>query len=257
MASEQDRKVIGNLQVDLVEHCGSSAQGQYLNTLTTTDINTGWWEGEAIMGRGEYASQQGLVQARARYPFAWVRLHSDNGAEFINWHLYRYTQKEKLDFSRSRPYKKNDNCLIEQKNWTHVKKFVGYLRYDTEEEQTLLNDLYCHELRLYKNFFQPVIKLKEKMRIEGKILRKYEPAMTPYARVMASDTVSPETKKELRRLYDSLNPAELKRVIDGKLDKLYAAYQKKMRSPEIQPHKQTKPSSVTFLTAQPEAVSVT
>jgi len=129
---EQDRLRPGNIQMDLVEHCGASAAGEYINTLSSTDIDTGWWEGEAVMGKGQERTFQGIRKVEKRYPFPWRGIHSDNGAEFINAHLFKYTESKGLDFSRSRPYKKNDNCLAEQKNWTHVKKFVGYLRYDTE-----------------------------------------------------------------------------------------------------------------------------
>src|SRR6201993_1854239 len=123
------------------------------------------------MGRSQHATFEALKRVRQRYPFVWKEIHSDNGTEFINWHLFRYTQEEELEFSRSRSNKKNDNCFVEQKNWTHVKKFVGYLRYDTQEELSILNDLYRSELRLYKNFFQPVMKLIVKERRGGRIHR--------------------------------------------------------------------------------------
>ena len=161
---EQNRQESGNIQIDLMEHCGASASGEFINTLSSTDINTGWWEGEAVMGKAQERTFRGIQAARARYPLNWRGIHSDNGSEFINAHLFNYTEKEGLNFSRSRPYKKNDNCLVEQKNWTHVKKFVGYLRYDTKEEMSIMSDLYSNELRLYKNFFQPVIKLISKER---------------------------------------------------------------------------------------------
>lgn len=260
---EQDRSSMGNIQIDLVEHCGSSAAGEFLNTLSTTDIQNGWWEGEAIMGKGQERTLQGLDHARKRYPYPWKGAHSDNGTEFINWHLLRYCEREKLEFSRSRPYKKNDNCLVEQKNWTHVKKFVGYLRYDTREELAILNDLYRNEMRLYKNFFQPVMKLVSKVRVGGKIHRKYDTAKTPYLRVMGSKEVSTKTKRELTKTYESLNPAELKRTIDRKLDMLYKTYQQKMKASKgqlswskVAPKKKQRPVSVSSFTAQPVPVSV-
>jgi len=114
---EQDRTKSGNIQIDLVEHCGSSAAGEYINTLSNTDICFGWWEGEAVMGRSQERTQIGLSLARGRWPFDWSEIHSDNDTAFINWHLFNYCQKDQLGFSRSRPYKKNDNCLVEQKNW--------------------------------------------------------------------------------------------------------------------------------------------
>ncbi len=173
------------------------------------------------MGRSQEVVFRGLKKVRDRFPFSLKQIHSDNGVEFINWHLFRYTNKEKLGFSRSRPNKKNDNCFVEQKNWTHVKKLVGYLRYDSEEELQMLNDLYRNELRLYKNFFQPVIKLTSKERMGGRIHRKYDYPQTPYKRIMESDEVEGRTKQRLMKAYISLNPAQLKRAIDDKLNKLY------------------------------------
>jgi len=250
---EQNRQELGNVQIDLVEHCGASAAGEFVNTLSSTDINTGWWEGEAIMGRAQERTFRGIQKARGRYPLNWQEIHSDNGAEFINAHLFGYTEKEGLDFSRSRPYKKNDNCLVEQKNWTHVKKFVGYLRYDTDKELNVLNDLYRNELRLYKNFFQPVIKLISKVRIGGKIHRRYDTAKTPYRRVMESKRIPENKKQELKKIYLSLNPAQLKRNIDAKLDVLYLAYQDKNQTSKVDINKKV---SVRFFNTNQNIVSV-
>lgn len=253
---EQNREKTGNVQIDLVEHCGNSAQGEFINTLSTTDIASGWWEGEALMGKGQERTHAALKQIRTRYPILWQSIHSDNGTEFINSHVYRYCAGERLEFFRSRPYKKNDNCLVEQKNWTHVKKFVGYLRYDRENEQRILNDLYRNELRLYKNFFQPVMKLMLKERVGGKIHRRYDTPKTPYQRVMASLTVSLKTKRELRKLYETLNPAQLKKTIDWKLDLLWRAYQQKHQTAKVEPMKKLKPTTVSFFIAEPVAISV-
>ena len=250
---EQDRRESGNIQIDLVEHCGASAAGEFVNTLSSTDIDTGWWEGEAIMGRSQERTFWGIQEARSRYPLSWQEIHSDNGSEFINAHLFRYTEKEGLDFSRSRPYKKNDNCLVEQKNWTHVKKFVGYLRYDTDKELNVLSNLYRNELRLYKNFFQPVIKLVSKERIGGRIHRRYDRAKTPHRRVMESKEVSENKKQELKKIYLSLNPAQLKRMIDAKLDELYGAYQEKNKTLKVDINKKI---SVRFFNADQNLVSV-
>ncbi len=241
---EQNRQRLGNVQIDLVEHCGASVAGEFINTLSSTDISSGWWEGEAIMGRGQKPTQQGIDWARTSSPFLWQEIHSDNGIEFINAHLFKYSQTEKIGFSRSRPYKKNDNCLIEQKNWTHVKKFVGYSRYDTEAELKILNNLYRNELRLYKNFFQPVIKLISKERIGGKIHRKYDNSKTPYQKIMESEDILENKKQELKKIYQSLNPAELKRTIDKKLDMLYKTYQNKNKSQKVDVDKKLKDVSV-------------
>ena len=254
--AEQDRSVLGNVQIDLVEHCGASASGQFLNTLTATDISSGWTEQSAVMGKSQEYTQAGIDNARARCPLAWKEIHSDGGTEFINAHLFRYSVETNLDFSRSRPYKKNDNCLVEQKNNTHVRRLVGYLRYDTFEEQNLLNDLYQNEQRLFKNFFQPVIKLILKERAAGKIHRKYDKPKTPFARIIESPEVLEEKKQELKNIYASLNPAELKRQIDKKLDMLYQAYQKKNKKNDSQKVEIKKKISVRFFKDQKQLISV-
>lgn len=231
--SEQNRESLGNMQIDLVEHCGASAAGQFVNTLDCTDIASGWTEQIAVMGKGQEPVKDGVNDCRTRCPFLWIGIHSDSGTEFINDRLYKYSVAERLDFSRSRPYKKNDNCLVEQKNNSHVRRFVGHLRYDTFEEKDLLNELYQKEMRLYKNFFQPVIKLVLKERMAGRIHRKYDKARTPYQRLLESPEISENKKQELKNIYHSLNPAELKRQIDKKLDMLYGFYQAKNNSQKV------------------------
>lgn len=253
---EQDRAKAGFTQIDLVEHCGQSASGEYIYSLCTTDIAHGWWEGEPQMGRGQGRTLDGLKNCRKRSPIPWTEIHPDNDTSFLNWHLFKYTQKENLGFSRSRSYRKNDNCLVEQKNGSHIRRQVGYLRYDTEEELRILRDLYRNELRLYKNFFQSQIKLISKERIKGKIRRKYDKAKTPYRRIMDDPAIAEQTKQELTAIYQSLNPAELKRAIDRKLDNLYRAYQKKSGSQKVDRGRKYKPRSVRFLITQPEPISV-
>jgi len=220
---------VGNISLDLVAHCGGNVSGDYANTISGTDIATGWWEGGAILGKGQERTRAGIDRMRKRTPFGWRGIHPDNGSEFLNAHLLRYTQNEQLDFTRSRPNKKNDNCYVEQKNWTHVRKMFGYLRYDTEAELRILNDLYRGDLRLYKNFFQPVMKLKEKARDEGRLHRRYEEAKTPYQRVLELADLSEKERGELTRIYRSLNPAELKRSIDGRVRELEKTYEARMR----------------------------
>lgn len=220
---------VGNISLDLVAHCGGSVSGDYVNTISGTDIATGWWEGEAIMGKGQERTRTGVDRMRKRSPFAWRGIHPDNGSEFLNAHMLRYTEGENLEFSRSRPNKKNDNCYVEQKNWTHVRKILGYLRYDSEQERAIINDLYRNDLRLYKNFFQPVMKLQEKTRAEGRLHRRYEKAKTPYQRVLELAHISENDREELTAFYRSLNPAEIKRRIDWKVRGLEKAYDAKMR----------------------------
>lgn len=226
-SDEMDRTKPGAIGIDCVEHCGSSASGEFVISLTTTDLFSGWWEGEGVMGKGQERALVAMEKANERYPFPWLEGHPDNGGNIMNYHVWTWMQKKNIDYSRSRPYKKNDNCFIEQKNSTHVRKVIGYLRYDTEEELNIINGLFRNELRLYKNFFQPTIKLIQKIRIKGRIHRKYDKAKTPYQRIMESAHVTEEKKQELKAIYDSLNPALLKRNIDAKLMKLYKAHQKK------------------------------
>lgn len=235
--AEQDRTVLGNMQIDLVEHCGASAAGQFVCSLDATDISSGWTEQEAVWGKGQENTKTGIDFARARCPFSWAEIHSDGGTEFINAHLYAYSTDTGLDFSRSRAYKKNDNCLVEQKNYTHVRRLVGYLRYDREEEMNLINDLYRNEQRLFKNFFCPVIKLISKERDGGKLHRKYDKPRTPYQRIMESDEISNEKKVELEKIYLSLNPAELKRQIEKKTDAIFKFYQAKINSQKVEEKK--------------------
>jgi len=254
--NDWDTSVVGNLAVDIVEHCGSSKKGEYVNSLSVTEISSGWWEGQALMSRGQYPTLEALEKIRQRTPFTWLEIHPDNDSAFINAHLFRYCQKEKICFSRSRPNKKNDNCYVEQKNWTHIKKIFGYLRYDTLKELNIINDLYEGELRLFKNFFQPVMKLKEKTRAGGRVHRKYDLPKTPYQRLMASDQISKEEKEKLEAIYLSLNPAELKRTIEVKLDQLYKGYQAKRGAQRVEPFKKQSPRTVTNYMIQPESIQL-
>lgn len=249
---ELDNQQIGNIQIDYVEHCGSSAAGEFVNTIDSTCIASGWEEWEAVMGRGQFPTKESLDGARKRSPFEWKEIHSDTDKGFVNAHLVKYSQETNLRFSRSRPYKKNDNCYVEQKNWFSIRKNLGYLRFDTFKERDLLNDLYRNELRLYKNFFLPRMKLKEKIRMGSRIHRKYYPAKTPYQYLMESDQISEESKQELKKIYNSLNPAQLKRTIEAKLDNLYKVYQQKQqRSAEVIPLKKLRPRLVSkYITEQ-------
>ena len=239
----------GFLEVDLVEHCGSSAAGDFLNTLSTVEIASGWWEGEAVCGKSQERVFTAIQAIRARAPFPWRGIDSDNGGEFINHLLLRYCQRDSLSFTRSRPYHKNDNAHVEGKNWTHVRKALGYLRYDSEEERVLIEALFRGPYRFYMNFFQPVMKLVAKERLGGKVKRRYDQPQTPFQRLLASPQLSERGKEQLRVTYQHLNPAQLKRSIDSLIDRLYQAYQEKTFRPslQIQPSKRQAPRSVTSL----------
>jgi len=160
-AADVDRTQPGMTQLDCVEHCGSNAGGEYALSLTTVDVLYGWWEGAALLGKGQARTLTAIDDTRKRSPITWAEMHPDNGSNLLNWHVYHYALEHTIALSRSQSYQKNDNCRVAQKNDTPVRNMVGYLRYDTTKEVAILNDLYEHELRLYKNFFQPVMRLVE------------------------------------------------------------------------------------------------
>ena len=221
VASEWDTSEIGNLQVDFVAHCGRSTGGDYISTISTVDIATNWWEGHAIPVRSQYATKEGLSQMRPRFPFRIRELHPDNDSALVNDLLLDWCREQRIQLSRSRPYQKNDNAWIEQKNWTHVRKVVGYRRFDHTSELHLLNEIYA-VLRLYKNFFLPTIKLASKTRVNGRIKRTYDQARTPYQRLMESRQIDRETKQQLKATYESLNPAKLQRSLSQLREQLEA-----------------------------------
>jgi hypothetical protein len=249
--TDWDLRQVGFLEMDLVLHCGASTAGEYAHSLSALEIGSAWWEGEAVMGRAQSRIFEAIKKIRARTPFTWRGIDSDNDNAFINDQLYRYTETEGLAFSRSRPYHKNDNAYIEQKNFTHVRRPLGYLRYDTSAELDLINDLYRNELRLYKNFFQPVMRLERKERVDGKTRRFYAKPKTPYRILRESRQLTPEALKTLDDLYHNLNPADLKRRIDQKLKRLFTLYEKKRKGlVQIDPYKKIDPTSVSFLVMQ-------
>ena len=210
--SEWDNKRPGFFEVDLVSHDGGNLRGDVIQSVNFTDIATGWMEMVAVKNKAQRWVFAGIKAIKKRLPFPILGFDSDNGREFINDELLRYCEKQHITFTRSRPYRKNDSCYIEQKNWSVIRRTVGYGRYDTDKELSLLNKLYGY-LRLYVNFFQPVRKLVKKERIGSRIKKRYDVAQTPYRRVLACPDISEEIKMKLKREYDMLNPAELKRQI--------------------------------------------
>jgi len=190
----------GFVEIDLVAHCGETTEGQYLNTLTATDLATGWTECLAISNKTQAAVSQAIQELRQRLPFRLLGLDSDNGSEFIDDTLWRYCQSEQITFTRSRPYHKNDQAHIEQKNWSVVRHTVGYNRLETPQELALLSSIYA-DLGLYVNFFQPVLKLIAKQQVDGKTIKKYDQAATPYRRVLALEQLPIENKVRLTYLF--------------------------------------------------------
>jgi len=218
--ADWNEDVPGFMEIDLVAHCGESTEGQYLNTLTCTDICTGWTEVIALRRRTQEAVCAAIDAMRQRLPFALLGIDSDNGSEFINDLLYRYCLNEKITFTRSRPYKKNDQAHVEQKNWSIVRHTIGYDRMETDQDHILLENTY-QDLRPYINFFQPVLKLFSKERIGNKLIRKYDTARTPYQRIMEREGISLERKAHLLNVYLHLNPVELRHRIDNQVFQLW------------------------------------
>ena len=217
--SEWNEQRPGFTEIDLVGHDGGDAHGEFAQTLDVTDVCTTWTETEAVRNKAQKWVFDALKGIRQRLPLDLLGIDSDSGSEFINDHLYRYCGQEGITFTRARSYRKNDNCFVEQKNYSVVRRAVGYLRYDTEEELLTLNELYRH-LRLYTNFFQPTMKLVEKKRTGSKVTKKYDTPKTPYRRVLASPHLSEQRKEVLRAHYGKLNPAQLKRQITRLQQKL-------------------------------------
>jgi hypothetical protein len=210
--AEWDQTQPGFVEIDLVGHDGGFAHGDFCQTLDVTDVASGWTETQAVLNKAQVWVFAALQLIRARLPFALRGIDSDNGSEFINYHLWHYAQQERITFTRGRPWKKNDGCFVEQKNYSVVRRAVGYARYEGDTQLHLLNELYA-ELRLYTNFFQPVMKLIGKERIGAKVRKTYDRPCTPYQRLLNSSALSARAKQQLRTQYVDLNPAELKRHI--------------------------------------------
>lgn len=209
---------VGFMEMDTVSHNGGDPSGEFISSLDMVDVCYGWSEQSATMGKGEKNIVNALDDIKNDLPFDLKGADSDSGSEFINWHMVKYCQQHNLFFTRSRPDHKNDNAYVEQKNYTHIRDYLGYGRYDTQEQLSAINDLYRHELRLYNNFFLPVMKIISKEKINNSVCRKkYDEAKTPYQRLMESNQVSKEQKQKLHDLYLTLNPVQLKKAIDRKI----------------------------------------
>src|SRR5712692_8150235 len=213
----------GFTEIDLVTHSGSSASGDFCQSLNLTDIHTTWTETRAVLGKGQEGVRRALDEMRQTLPFPLQGIDSDNGSEFINDHLYRYCQAPQIQFTRGRPYKKDDNAHIEQKNWTHVRRLLGYLRYDSWAAREAMNDLYRHELRLFQNLFLPSVKLERKVRVGSRLRRTYQAPQTPFQRLGAcpNSVLHPDRVAELKRRRDTLDPFALSHTIQIKLERIF------------------------------------
>jgi len=212
----------GSFEVDLVHHCGTAAAGEYVHTLQMVDISTGWSERVAVFGRSQAAMVAGFQRVQERVPFPITHLHPDNGSEFFNDHLIRYFGEEMtgLRLSRSRPYRKNDNRFVEQKNATLVRAYVGYERLASRRQAAVLNALY-EQMWVYYNLFQPVMHLVGKEVVEGRLRRRWDKARTPYQRLLATGVLSREQEERLAALYARTNPRQLRQAIYDALEELW------------------------------------
>lgn len=220
----------GFLEADTVAHCGSSLAGSFVWSLTMTDICSQWTENRAVWNKGAIGVLNQIEDIENCLPFDILGFDSDNGNEFLNWHLIRYFTNEErprqIQFTRSRPYHSDDNAHVEQKNWTHVRQLFGYERFSNQAVVELMNDLYKNEVSQMNNYFLPNTKLQEKQRVESKIIKKHDKPTTAYQRLMKSEHISEEKKKELTEIYNNLNPFELKTSIKKKLDRIFSLINK-------------------------------
>ena len=212
----------GYLEADTVAHCGDSLMGMFAYTVNFTDIATGWTEQRAVWGKGESGVLEQIKDVENMLPFPLLGFDSDNGGEFLNYHLLRHftNRKQPVGFTRSRAYHKDDNAHIEQKNWTHVRQWLGYQRLDNPKVVELMNNLYRNEWRFFQNFFLPSVKLIEKERIGSKTLKKHDSPKTPYQRIMESKEIPKTTKDALTKQLAPLNPFELKNIMELKIKKI-------------------------------------
>jgi transposase InsO family protein len=227
----------GFVEIDLVSHSGNSGEGEFIYSLNVTDIHTTWVETRAVLGKSQAHVVDALEHIRATLPFRLRGIDTDNGSEFINHHLLSYSRSHGIQFTRGRPYKKDDNAHVEQKNWTHVRKLVGYARFDTPEALTAINALYDNELRLFQNFYLPSVKLTTKTRIGSRLQRTYDAPQTPLERVIAAGALAKEVAARFCAQRDRLDPFALSRSIDEKLELIQrlANLRQSPKSPESAP----------------------
>lgn len=219
----------GYFEIDLVSHSGPCASGEFIYSLNVTDIHTGWCETRAIMGKGEAGVVAALDEIRRVLPFRLKAIDSDNGSEFINHHLLRYCRKHRIQFTRGRPYKKDDNAHIEQKNWTHVRRIFGWDRYDSREQLEAMNALYRGELRIMMNLFQACVKLISKERVGSRLRRHYDKARTPLDRLANASPITPAITR-LQKQRESTDPFSLSRHIEQQLKQLEAGRRKSRKA---------------------------
>lgn len=209
----------GFIEADTVAHCGNSLAGEFINTLTMTDIYSGWTENRAVWKKESRTVMGAIKSIERSLPFKVKGFASDNGNEFLNHdlHSYFFDRKNRVEFVRRRPYKKNDNAHVEQKNWTHVRELFGYERFEYNKQVKMMNDIYKTLWNPLWNYFTPVMKLQEKTRVGGKIIKRYDKLKTPYQRVMDSGVLEVSQYNKLKEQFEELNPFDLKRELEKQL----------------------------------------
>ena len=214
----------GSVEADTVAHCDDSTEGDYVNSLTFTELFSGWTENRAVWNKSADAVLTQLKELEAQVPFQMKDFHTDNGGEFLNWALHRHLRERavKLPWTRSRAYRKNDNAHCEQKNWTHVRQLFGHERFGHAALVPLMNDLYAREWSQFTNHFKPTFKLLKREKKGGRTVRAYEKKpQTPYQRLLGSADIAEATKARLRTEHAALDPFELKKSIEVKLKKFF------------------------------------
>jgi hypothetical protein len=214
----------GFLETDTVAHCGDSTAGMYVNTIDFVDIATGWTEQRAVWGKGEGGVLEQIKNIEKTLPFPILGFDCDNGGEFLNYHILRHCTERKhpVQFTRSRAYHKDDNAHIEQKNWTHIRQWIGYDRLDNPNVVSPLNNLYTQKWRLFHNFFCPSVKLIAKKRIGSKTIKHHDPPKTPYQRIMESPHIHESVKESLSKQLENPNPFLLRKIMDKKMKKIFS-----------------------------------
>jgi hypothetical protein len=239
----------GFTEIDLVSHSGNSASGDFLYSLNVTDIHSTWVETRAVMGKSQIGVLDAMKDIQQALPFKLLGIDSDNGSEFINYHLKTFCDQNQIQFTRGRPYKKDDNAHIEQKNWTHVRKIFGYERYDSPPALEAMNDLYQNELRILQNLFLPSMKLLEKTRIGSKLKRRYDQPCTPLDRLLHCSQADPLKIHKLKNLRESIDPFALAKSIEQKLEPIYL-----MANRRISPNPPPQPSPEPLTRAERQAL---
>lgn len=221
--SQWNETIPGFMETDTVAHCGTSVAGMFVYTINIVDIATQWTEQRAIWGKGEKGVVSAIKDIENHLPFELKGFDCDNGSEFLNWHLIRYltkNRKKPVKVTRSRSYQKNDNAHIENKNWTHIRQYLGFQRFDNFNLVNMLNHLYTSEWNNYFNFFNPSMKLIKKERVGSKIIKKYDPPKTPYQRLTESKHIDQSTKTRLKQKFESLNPFEIQKQMKANIKQI-------------------------------------